>query len=243
MSDVTRAIPSLPSPSLDLINRSMRPINRFAAPNIAVKQKFVQNIYFIVFLLPFVLISYTHFLFPPQLQSILPTLSREEQQYLLFLENAHSARLHTLREFLVGLAIISISASLCARFRLNQKSPTLQYGVSLALAIVFGIGMIQLGRLHSYEAQYYALEHQKNPEVMISATTKMYETWGGPKSETLFTKLFSRSVPYESTVAIANSYKVTKVPIQPARVVYPKASPSSEFPESTPMSEIQYEPQ
>jgi hypothetical protein len=204
----------------------MRPVDRFAEPNLAVKQKFIQNIYFVAFLLPFLLISYTHFLFPPQLQSILPSLTKEEQQYLLFLENARSARLHTLREFLVGLALVSISASICARFRLNQKSTVLQYSVSLTLALLFGMAMIQLGRYHSYEAEYYALEHQKKPEVMISATKKMFDTWGGPKTETIFTMLFSRSVPFDSTMTIANSYKVTAIPLIPVRNNRPQTTPA-----------------
>lgn len=133
-----------------------------------------------------------------------------EQRYIILRSAGRQSRLHTLREILFGLALISIAGSICAKLHLETKSPKVRYGVTIALALIFSVGMIQLSRIHEYEAEYFALEHSRERGSITPAIKKMQSAWNDPQSANLFTTLFSRKIPYETRLQLARIYSAPK---------------------------------
>lgn len=152
--------------------------------------------------------------------------SEDEQRYIVLREAGRISRLHTLREVLFGLALISIAGSICAKLHLPTKSFAVRYGVTITLAILFSLGMVQLSRIHEYEAEYFALEHTRERSSITPAIQKMQSAWHDPESANIFTTLFSRKIPYETRLQLARIYSAPKKTIIRQAKPNPVATPT-----------------
>jgi Zn-dependent protease with chaperone function len=152
----------------------------------------------------------------PQLfisKALLDTFSTDEMHYVLMHEVGHVTRQHVLREVMLMIAIISMVWSLFAKIHLWQKPRKTQLILACFAGVFLGMVMIQFERIHEYEADYYAIQHLKDPQGMVTAAGKLKEAWGTPERQTIIRELLYRGVPYEARISIANAYSIPKTTI------------------------------
>lgn len=138
--------------------------------------------------------------------SLLSTFNRDERMYVIAHEVGHVLRHHTLREAALVVALASILWSISTRLRLWQKPRRTMFGISMSLGLLSGLFLIQLQRLHEYEADMFALEQGVSPEAMIAATKRFAQQAGASTTDdSLIRTLFVRGVPYSERIRMAES--------------------------------------
>lgn len=124
-----------------------------------------------------------------------------ELEYVILHEAGHYQLQHGLKEVFVLLILLFIGILILKKIK-NEKA----IFFSLILGLVFGIVMIRFGRIHEYQADYFALERMENPEGLISATNKFKESnnsLGKLVKNKLIEELFFRSNPYNNRIRMA----------------------------------------
>lgn len=136
----------------------------------------------------------------PQLilsQSLYHAFSHDQLEYVLLHEIGHNQLQHTVVELILG------SAFLMAGIKTLKKYPALP--LSVALGVLCGIAMIQVGRIYEVQADQYALVKIENPQGMMSASQAFknyYDNHGGTPTS-ISRLLFFRGNPYESRIRMA----------------------------------------
>ncbi len=140
---------------------------------------------------------------------LLEDFSSAELEYVLLHEAGHAVRGHMLRELLLVLASTSIVSSLFLKAKVWHKHKNTQVQIAVAAAIVGALLMIQIQRMHEYEADMYALMRGAQPQAMITATKKFQEAAGGESDASLLRWAFYRGIPYGKRIDLAKQYMFT----------------------------------
>ena len=121
--------------------------------------------------------------------------SPSEMEYVVLHEAGHYRLNHSLKELLLGLILLFIGIRLC------RSIPA-----AVFLGLIFGIGVIQLGKLHELQADQYSLDRTSDPQGMITATEKFSRYYGPKYSENVnpvWQWLFYRGNPYDNRIKMA----------------------------------------
>lgn len=136
----------------------------------------------------------------PQLilsRKLYETFDSDELEYVIMHEAGHYKLAHSIKELLEGLVFFGIGIVVL------KKYPNMFLAASLGL--VFGILMIQFGKLNEIEADKYSLERVGNPNGMITATEKFREAWKRQDpNNSIIRFLFYRGNPYENRIRMAS---------------------------------------
>lgn len=133
-------------------------------------------------------------------QAMVTQFSERELEYVLYHEIGHHRRHHGIKEFLLGVILTFIGI-----WVLTQVYG-MYFGLlcAIILGIIFGIIEIQIGRIHEFQADRYALDRLENPQSMIEATIKFQRAQGAQFIMTnIWRKLFNRSIPYRERIRYA----------------------------------------
>lgn len=144
----------------------------------------------------------------PQLiisEKLYKTFEKSELEYVLMHEAGHYIRNHTIREavytflfILGGIFVLSTIDNLWVAIL-----------VSIGLGVINGLILIQLGKWHEYEAEYFARENIKNKIGMINATEKFRKYYGNYGVRNSFLQwAFYRALPFDERIKIAQSKKL-----------------------------------
>lgn len=140
----------------------------------------------------------------PQLilsREVYDNFNKDELEYVVLHEAGHYILHHSLKELLIGLVFLAIGLFFLTNISSFQEGIFL----SVILGMVFGIGMIQVGRMKELEADRYTLERISNPKGMITATHKFRDAYKNKSSNNaLIRYLFYRGNPYENRIKMAN---------------------------------------
>lgn len=136
----------------------------------------------------------------PQLmlsEKLYEDFSKDELEYVLFHEAGHYKLGHSVIELSVGMLLLILGIFILISFQSN-----ILFAISLGL--LFGILMIQFGRLKEIQADTFSLKRMINPEGMVTATNKFFRAWKSRSSKNkLILFLFYRGNPYTNRIKMA----------------------------------------
>jgi len=128
------------------------------------------------------------------------TFSETELEYVLLHEAGHYKLSHSIKEIVLAIFLLLLGITLLRRFSSKPKG----FLYALFLGLLFGIVLIQYGKISEIEADSYTLERISDPQGMIQATEKFKKIadQGGTKPF-LVKFLFERKNPYQNRVLMA----------------------------------------
>lgn len=125
--------------------------------------------------------------------------NKNELEYVLFHEAGHYKLGHSVIELSAGILLLVLGIFILNSFQSNVLS-------ALLLGLLFGILMIQFGRLKEVQADNFSLKRMTNPEGMITATNKLVKAWESRSTKNkIILFLFYRGNPYKNRIKMANS--------------------------------------
>lgn len=140
----------------------------------------------------------------PQLilsRKLYETFNPQEMEYVVLHEAGHYKLWHSVIEFTVGLLLLVIGFLILKNILFLSSVI-----IAVILGVVFGMVMIQIGRLHEYQTDGFTVKRISNPRGMIQATDKFRNFHGKKYSENknkLLQFLFYRGNPYDSRIKMA----------------------------------------
>lgn len=142
----------------------------------------------------------------PQLilsRALYDSFAPDEMEYVVLHETGHYALWHTQKELALWLVLMVVGLFILRK----MKSRIVDIIVSLLMAIIFGVVLIQLGKYHELQADAYSVRRMTNPQGMIEATNKFREYYGRSYSQTdnkIIQWMFYRANPYDNRIRMAN---------------------------------------
>lgn len=133
-------------------------------------------------------------------KNLYENFNQGELEYVLLHEVGHYVLAHGIQEAIVFFMLFIVGCLILRKF--SRKTVLL----IILMNFIFGISLIQFGRLHEYQADHYVVSKIQNPEGMILATRKFQNFYGVHftySGSNPFIRLFYRSVPYEDRIKIA----------------------------------------
>lgn len=125
------------------------------------------------------------------------TFDQQATEYILLHELGHYQRNHTVRELLWVVGLVVLGTIILKRSKINLPKGVL----GLVLGVIMGISLIQIGRGHEYEADWYALSKLDHPQAMVTATENLQKY--ATRAPRLIERLLYRRVPYEKRIEMA----------------------------------------
>lgn len=138
--------------------------------------------------------------------TLVEQFDEKEFEYVLLHEAGHYVRWHSSREVLATVAVFAFALPFFSKRNLWMKEKRQQQKIAVIGGIIAGILLIQVQRMHEYEADMYALMKGTNPQAMISATQKFQAHWDGPSERTPIRWLLYRGIPYGERIKMAERY-------------------------------------
>lgn len=143
----------------------------------------------------------------PQLifsRGLYDSFSPDEMEYVALHEAGHYTLWHGVIELIAGITLLVIGILILKKIDIFSFSIVM----SFILGLFFGVLMTQLGRMHEYQADSYALARMTNPEGMIQATNK-FRNYHGQKytgnNNKIIQFMFYRGNPYENRIIMAKN--------------------------------------
>jgi len=147
----------------------------------------------------------------PQLilsRGVYDSFTKDELEYVVLHEAGHYKLWHSVKELVVGIMFFLIGVYILSKMFFGNEGII----VAVLLGVVFGILMIQIGRMKELEADSYTLERISNPQGMITATYKFREAYKSRSSNNqLIRFLLYRGNPYENRIRMAKNVKTNLV--------------------------------
>lgn len=141
----------------------------------------------------------------PQLvlsRGLYETFTPEAMEYVVLHEAGHYALWHGTIEFVAGIVLFGIGIYLLKKMTDTKKSLVL----SLVIGLLFGILMVQIGKLHELQTDKFTIQRIGNPSGMIEATNKFRDYHGKKYSQNtnpVIQFLFYRANPYDNRIKMA----------------------------------------
>jgi len=129
------------------------------------------------------------------------SFSNSETEYVILHEAGHYQLKHILKEWLLGLTLLAVGLALIKKLKNRTAIP-----VAAGLGLIFGVLMIQQGKIHELQADQYSLGRMDDPRGMIAATEKFSHYYGSKYSQNkhpMIQWLFYRSNPYAQRIIMA----------------------------------------
>lgn len=127
--------------------------------------------------------------------------TQDELEYVVLHEAGHYKLWHSVKELVAGLILFFVGVFVLSKMFSGNEGIM----VAILLGLVFGLLMIQFGRMKELEADRYTLERISNPEGMIAATHKFREAYKNRSSNSKLVRLlFYRGNPYDNRIKMAN---------------------------------------
>lgn len=138
----------------------------------------------------------------PQLilsRNLYESFDQDELEYVVLHEAGHYKLGHMWKELLFGLVLMVLGSLVLYRY--SRLIDT--YVLAGVLGVVFALFLIQLGRVHEYQADAYTLQQISDPNGMIQATYKFRAAHPRPQDGSLIQRVFYRGVPYGERIGNA----------------------------------------
>ena len=141
----------------------------------------------------------------PQLllsRALYNTFTSDELEYVLLHEAGHYNLAHSIKELLLGLTFCILGIYLLKQIT-NTK---LSLSFAPMLGLIFGIVLIQFGKINEVEADRYSVSRLSNPNGMVTATENFREYYDGSFTRTdnkVLQWMFYRANPYENRIQMA----------------------------------------
>lgn len=149
----------------------------------------------------------------PQLilsRSLYNNFSSDEIEYVILHEAGHYKLGHSVKELFLGLVLFVFGIVIFKR--ITKLVPSLLAGILLGL--VFGVGMIQVGKQNELQSDNFSVTRMTNPDGMITATEKFRHYYGTSFTQTddrILQWMFYRGNPYDNRIKMAEEEKAKRL--------------------------------
>lgn len=132
-------------------------------------------------------------------EALYSTFSEDELQFVVLHEMGHYVQMHTAKETLLGIILVTLGILILKKQRQVKKTLL----VSIILGAVFGLILLQYGKFNEYEADHYAITKMDDPQGAIDAAYRFKEAYSHPDRDSSIHMLFYRRIPYYERINTA----------------------------------------
>lgn len=137
-------------------------------------------------------------------RNLYENFNASEMEYVVFHEAGHYKLRHIFKEWLLGLMLLGTGIWILKKLKTNRAA----LFAAATIGFIFGVIMIQLGKIHELQADQYSLDRMADPRGMITATEK-FKSYYGPKysqnTNPVIQWLFYRANPYDNRIKMAEA--------------------------------------
>lgn len=132
------------------------------------------------------------------------TFTEDELEYVLLHEAAHYKYLHSIREVIFSILLLTIGIILI----LTLSVPAISFTTTIVSGILLGIINIQFAYISELQADKFAIRNMKNPAAIVTMVEKFKKARHGHEvRNTIPGILFQRNTSYKKRIQIAELEK------------------------------------